>query len=126
MKTTITIVATDLSFIFLTNHCRNNHTFSHHKPHYTLSLHPPLTHKHPDLAFIFLTKRQRKEQTLSLSLTPAKAHLSHSLSEKDLVFIAIYLYKQILHPRQRGPSFLLVSQVREAEAGDFNFRVSCE
>lgn len=47
--------------------------------------------------------------------------LFHATS--DLVFIldfaATYLYKQLLHPRKSGPSFL-VSPVREAEAGDFH------
>jgi hypothetical protein len=47
--------------------------------------------------------------------------LFHATS--DLVFIldfaATYLYKQLLHPRKSGPS-LLVSPVREAEAGDFH------
>lgn len=48
--------------------------------------------------------------------------LFHATS--DLVFIldfaATYLYKQLLHPRKSGPSFL-VSPVREAEAGDSIF-----
>lgn len=46
----------------------------------------------------------------------------------NLVFMldfAVHLYKQLLHPRKSGPS-LLVPPVREAEAGDFQFWVSCE